>query len=489
MAFATGSQIRPELSAVDYTPFLQAAGQSAQMQAQGVSALAGGALKGFESYVQQQKENKQLEAEVKSAEKLGQALQPFLAQVNPEAGAQVNTLLASVADPNVSLRERSAVAKNIGSALNNILNLAQLGKQTQDQKAAAEYAGMLRSGGGTIPSPISGEALSRFTPEQVSAGESAYVQQARSRAELEKTLAETKRLGLPAPTKRLPMVDVLYSSLVDSKTAQLGRELTPKEQSELAIEALRSGQPIPTPEEEAAKARLVARAQSEEKAYSELRGSIFSSVPKYTEIMDQNRIARELIQSGETVQGPASNVKLAMMRGINAVFPNTFDISKSEVLSKTYSSMALTAASRMKGQGQITENERKLIANTVAALGDTPEAAMFIMAFSDAVAARELARADFLTSSEKSGVRPSEGALTADFYRDNPLTNFISDDAKSKMLGKKSDQMNKVFGRLDEGSRQGTGPLRTAPKSDVDRANSILEKYKLSPITFGGKPE
>ena len=44
MAVATGSQIRPELSAVDYTPFLQAAGQSAQMQAQGIAAGVGGAL-------------------------------------------------------------------------------------------------------------------------------------------------------------------------------------------------------------------------------------------------------------------------------------------------------------------------------------------------------------------------------------------------------------------------------------------------------------
>jgi hypothetical protein len=197
MAVATGTQIRPELSAVDYTPFLQAAGQSAQMQAQGIAALGAGALKGFESYVQQTKENKQLEAEVKSAEKLGQALQPFLAQINPEAGARVNTLLSSVADPNISLRERSAVAKNIGSALNNILNLAQLGKQTQDQKAAAEYAAMLRTGGGAIPSPVSPAALAKFSPEQAAAGESAYLQQARQAAELAKTRAETVSLLSP----------------------------------------------------------------------------------------------------------------------------------------------------------------------------------------------------------------------------------------------------------------------------------------------------
>lgn len=489
MAVATGTQIRPELSAVDYTPFLQAAGQSAQMQAQGIAALGAGAMKGFESYVQQTKENKQLEAEVKSAEKLGQALQPFLAQINPEAGAQVNTLLSSVADPNISLRERSAVAKNIGSALNNILNLAQLGKQTQDQKAAAEYAAMLRTGGGAIPSPVSPAALAKFSPEQAAAGEAAYLQQARSRAELEKTRAETERLQLPPAEKRLPMVDVLFNNLAQAKQTELNRPLTAKEQSDLAIEALRSGQPLPTAKEEAEKARLVARAQAEEKSYADIRGSILSSVPKYTEIMDQNRIGRELIQSGETVQGPGSNVRLAIMRGVNAVFPNTFDTSKSEVLSKTYKSMALTAASKMKGQGQITESERKLLADTVASMGDTPQAAMFIMAFSDAVAARELARADFLSSSEKGGARPSEGALTVEFYRDNPLENFLDETSRSTLSGKKSEKMSRVFGGLGESPSTGTSPLRNLPRSDIDRANGILQKYKLTPITFGGQPE
>lgn len=489
MAVATGSQIRPELSAVDYTPFLQAAGQSAQMQAQGIAAGVGGALKGFESYVQQQKENKQLEAEVKSAEKLGQALQPFLAQVNPEAGAQVNTLLASVADPNVSLRERSAVAKNIGSALNNILNMAQLGKQTQDQKAASEYAELLRAGGGRVPAPISSAALSRFTDEQKLAGEAFYLKRAQQEAEIGKLRAETTRLGLPATPKRVPMVDVIYDEGVAAETKRLGRELTSAEKKQIAMDAIRQSQPILTAEQEAEKARLVARATAEEKSYADLRGSIFSSVPKYTEIMDQNRIARELIQSGEALQGPGAGIKLAMMKGVNAVFPGTFDTAPTEVLKKTYKSMALTAAAKMKGQGQITNQERQLLEDTITSLGDTPEAAMYFMAFSDAVAARELARAEFLSSSEKGGVRPSEGALTSDFYKNNPLENFMSESARSTSSGKKSEGMSRVFGRLTGKPEQGTSPLRLPPKPNLDTANSVLKKYGLSPIEFGGQPE
>ena len=42
MAIATGSQIRPELSAVNYTPYLQATGQAAQMMARGSENIATG---------------------------------------------------------------------------------------------------------------------------------------------------------------------------------------------------------------------------------------------------------------------------------------------------------------------------------------------------------------------------------------------------------------------------------------------------------------
>lgn len=489
MAVATGSQIRPELSAVDYTPFLQAAGQSAQMQAQGIAAGVGGALKGFESYVQQQKENKQLESKVKSGEKIATALGNLLKDVNPQAATEFGGFVSTLSDPNASLRDRAAVAESMGPLLNNILNLAQAGKQVQEQKAAAEYAAMLRAGGGKVPAPISSAALSRFTDEQKLAGEAFYLKRAQQEAEIGKLRAETTKLGLPTPAKRLPIVDVLYGNLVDAKMAQLGRELTPKEQSELAIEALRSGQPIPTPEEKEKEARLVARATAEEKSYADLRGSIFSSVPKYTEIMDQNRIARELIQSGEALQGPAAGIKLAMMKGVNAVFPGTFDTAPTEVLKKTYKSMALTAAAKMKGQGQITNQERQLLEDTITSLGDSPEAAMYFMAFSDAVAARELARAEFLSSSEKGGVRPSEGALTSDFYKNNPLQNFMSESARSASSGKKSEGMSRVFGRLTGKPEQGTSPLRLPPKPNIDAANSVLKKYGLSPIEFGGQPE
>jgi hypothetical protein len=178
MAIATGSQIRPELSAVDYTPFLQASGQSAQMQAQGIASAVGGALKGFESIVQQQKENKQLDAEIKAAERFGNAIQPFLKDVNPQVQAQFGQVMGALADPNLSAREKSTIAKGIPQALNDILGMAELGRKTQDEKSTAQYAEMLNAGGGKIPSPVSSEALAKYTPAQKLAAKERYLRQA-----------------------------------------------------------------------------------------------------------------------------------------------------------------------------------------------------------------------------------------------------------------------------------------------------------------------
>lgn len=202
MAIATGSQIRPELSAVDYTPFLQASGQSAQMQAQGITSAVGGALKGFESIVQQQKENKQLDAEIKSAERLGNSLQSFLKDVSPEAQTQFGKMIAGVSDPNLSLRERASNAKGIGSALTNIISLAELGKKAQDEKATAEYAGMLDAGRGNIPSPVSNEVRARFTPAQKLSGEERYLRTEKQKVDIANIKAEAaQRMAPKAPPK------------------------------------------------------------------------------------------------------------------------------------------------------------------------------------------------------------------------------------------------------------------------------------------------
>ena len=180
MAFQTGSQIRPELSAVDYTPFLQASGQAAQMQAQGITSAVGGALKGFESIVQQQKENKQLDAEIKSAERLGNALQGVMKDLSPEVQAQFGGIMAGVSDSSLSRREQAANAKGVGEALKSIIGLAELGKKTQDQKAAAYVSTMLSQNNGKL----SDDDVVGITPEQMNMGRKDFLEKSKTDAEI-----------------------------------------------------------------------------------------------------------------------------------------------------------------------------------------------------------------------------------------------------------------------------------------------------------------
>lgn len=122
MAVATGSQIRPELSAVDYTPFLQAAGQSAQMQAQGIAAGIGGALKGFESFQKNIQQERQAQGVIKSASSLYKSLQPIMDKVSPQIAAGLTDVMNRISDPSISTTERSAAAQSLMANSHVLLN-------------------------------------------------------------------------------------------------------------------------------------------------------------------------------------------------------------------------------------------------------------------------------------------------------------------------------------------------------------------------------
>ena len=142
MAVATGSQIRPELSAVDYTPFLQAAGQSAQMQAQGIGAAVGGAVKGFESYVQNKEREKQAQGVIKAADVLSSGFEPILQKVDPRIATALQDLRTRISDPNLSTTERATAAKSFMEQAPTLLNAGVKFLDTQliTQARAGEVA-------------------------------------------------------------------------------------------------------------------------------------------------------------------------------------------------------------------------------------------------------------------------------------------------------------------------------------------------------------
>ena len=313
MAIATGSQIRPELSAVDYTPFLQASGQSAQMQAQGITSAVGGALKGFESIVQQQKENKQLEAEVKSAERLGNSLQSFLKDVSPEAQTQFGKMIAGVSDPNLSLRERASNAKGIGSALTNIISLAELGKKAQDEKSTAEYAGMLRAGGGKIPSPVSNEVRAGFTPAQQLSGEERYLRAEKQKADIENIRAEAKARGVPK-VQDLSFQEQAYNQELAALEAKKGGKATAQEQADLYSKVAQQSRATNTVNVGAGIAGQTF--QDLRLAQNNIR-SLREVVANYGEAIDE-------ISKGGAFSGPAGAIKYAGAKALQLCGNNTF---------------------------------------------------------------------------------------------------------------------------------------------------------------------
>lgn len=452
-----GQGVQAGLGRVDYTPYLQGAMAGAQGIASGISQIGQAGAKAIDLYQKNKEEEKQALGIIKAANTLTTGFEPILDKIDPKIGAALQDLRARISDPNLSTIERATAAKTFMDQAPTLMN-AGVRFLENKQNLEARQA----------------EREAKIKDQQ--------------RKETVAILGRSIALGEPVPQGISP--DILNEAIVQASTMREKAQMTER------VDKVVDGKSVPyqvttnlltgarsesriqgnirTPQEEAEAARLSARAKAEEEGYFKLREGIYGSVPKYTEMMDQNRIARELVKSGGTVQGTAGELKLILARGFNAVFPGTFDTTPSEILKKTYSSMALTESAKMKGQGQITNDERKRIDATVAQLGDTPEAAIFIMNMRDAIAARELAKAEYLSSSEKGGIRPTEGDLTIGFYKDNPLENFM---AQPTTDGKRqpSATMERVYENLGVVA-PGTSPRQSSgTQPSTDRARSFLQ--------------
>ena len=463
-----GQGVQAGLGRIDYSPYMQGAVAGAQGIAQGLASLGQNVAKGFEQYTLKQEKKKQEESATNTVANIFKA-SPFLAKSlnipqdqNGEFDKGALKDFIKVYGPGQAVQVASALDQ---------MNRAQ--QAQEDQRKAAQVAAYLQQGGGNLPSPINRNA---FTAEQLGAGRLAYTQMAQAEANLGKTLAEAAALRAGKPQKEPTGAEKVYQLNLTDWEKKNG-PADEAQRAKLAVEALRASQPSqPTALEQANAARLVERAKAEEQGMAALKTSIYDSVPKWTDVKDQNRIARELVASGAAVSGPGAEVKLNLMKGVNAVFPGTFDTTPSEVLSANYKNMGLTASAKIKGQGAITNEERKRVDDTIARLGNTPEAAIYIMNFADAVADRELARASYLAALEKQGTELSRGDLTIKFYEDNPLENFMPAMTTPKNAPQ-SAAMGRVYQTLS-GSNEGTSPL-AKPSATLDRVNGFLKQRGL----------
>lgn len=168
MAIATGSQIRPELSAVDYTPYLQATGQAAQMQARGAENIAAGlanlgqqAGAAIKDYKQNKEKEKQYQGVIKAADTLTKGYEGIIDRLNPRIATALSDLRSRITDPNISTVEKYSAAQsfldNAPNLLNAGLKMADIESDTASKtaeinakKAQFDREQRIKSAGGNI---------------------------------------------------------------------------------------------------------------------------------------------------------------------------------------------------------------------------------------------------------------------------------------------------------------------------------------------------
>ena len=263
MAVATGSQIRPELSAVNYTPYLQATGQAAQMQARGAENIAAGlanlgqqagaAIKEYYA----KKESKQLEDDaislISTKIEKNQSLGDFIGVKRDKDGVLDKKALR-VAVKTVGVPAILSAAKS----LDEEEKLKGLFSETNAAPAAAAIQGgasfeQLPTGAAAYkPAPISVQQfIERATGAGVDPNKIAGVANAMVNAR------EAELRGQPKPRDPLELAQLEAQTLRDLAMAK-----------KTTAEALIVGQPKPlTPSENLAERKF----QEEQKAKTALK--------------------------------------------------------------------------------------------------------------------------------------------------------------------------------------------------------------------------
>lgn len=185
MAYSFGGGINPQLGAIDYSPILRGAQQYAQSTAAGSAAIGqgiGNALASIGQGVQgyyQKKEQKQMEE---------QAAATFqtMAKENPEFARYLG--IQDLEDKALV----KSVIKSLGGPAQAIAAAKQIEKFKTDQQSAA-VANFLSQGQGQMPSMIDRR---KFSPQALQQGESAYLQNALLKSEINKNMRE-KQVAQP----------------------------------------------------------------------------------------------------------------------------------------------------------------------------------------------------------------------------------------------------------------------------------------------------
>jgi len=146
MAFQSGSQIRPELGRVDYSPITQGAIAGAQgileggrSLGQGIASLGKSVGAGIEKYQENQKLSKAMSGDIKATSTLAEAL-VGLPDAPESIKAGANKALAILSDPKISMQEKSAFATRANKGFIELMGMAEMSSQITARETANRVA-------------------------------------------------------------------------------------------------------------------------------------------------------------------------------------------------------------------------------------------------------------------------------------------------------------------------------------------------------------
>lgn len=356
------------------------------------------------------------------------ASDPALAgKADPALVQKLGAGKANLADTMQLLGTLNAVKSSENAALNAKLNQARIDQAVQQGEAhrmqAAQYRALLESqrrNTAAVGTAVNGpyaqpSADDPATMIQRAAANGADVDTLERLARTAETVAQARQRGAPQgmvfPNRatleqKFPASQYDYQMTEDPRT---GAITVPK------VSPRGQGQAQPNKFRDAL-----------DEGLGKQVSAFIEKVPEFADTLDQSARARQALADTPITGGGKAldTFKLNAAQTINGLTgAKIFDTTSTEGLKGSIANMALTAATRLKGAGQVSDAERKLLAETVAQYGDTPQAMLSVLAFMEAKAKQQLGKAQALQQLRDSGTADPaayQRVLTT-WEKENPL--------------------------------------------------------------------
>lgn len=369
MAVATGSQIRPELSAVDYTPFLQAAGQGVQMQAQGIGSAIGGALKGLESYQKNVQEERQAQGIIKSAGSMYKSFVPILDKVNPDIAVGLQDVMQRISDPSISTKERAAAAQSMMASAPMLLNAGleyfkineaermKRGALEEQRNIEANDQAVIAQGLAPFIGSQGNPPERTLTQEDVPQIIASIVGRGVSTKAIDRIDSMLKALSGPNQTKT--EIDKLYNFKVDAFKQKEGRLPTKDESAAMYEQAVLTKQNTTNIN---TGARIL-----EGKAYDSLEKERTSVVQAIETVKNYDEAAK-IVKSGDFYSGTGAEAQLKLGKVLSLFGVQLKDVENTEVLKAQLARPVLSLVKNLGSGAGISDTDLRFA--TQAAGGD-----------------------------------------------------------------------------------------------------------------------